>query len=86
MESKNESFDECDLDDLGKDDHKKKSKDKKDIVDELFGDDKDKDDPKLRKKCKIKDEFDELYEQSLGDGEDIYASGDFATYDDGVPK
>ena len=62
----------------------KKSRKKKDIVDELFGDE-DEEEEKKAKKCKPKDEFDELYEQGQGNPEeDIYATEDFERYNDGV--
>jgi len=61
----------------------KKVKKKKDLLDELFGDEDEEEEKKV-KKCKPKDEFDELYEQSKGTDEDIYATDDFERYDDGV--
>ena len=70
-----EEEDEEELDEEGK---KKK---KKDVIEELFGEEEE----DAKKKRKRKDEFDELYDQSTGSGEDIYATEEFERYDDGVP-
>ncbi len=61
----------------------KEEDEEKDLVDELFGDE-DEEKKKKLKECKPKDEFDELYEQSKGTDEDIYATEDFERFDDGV--
>lgn len=63
-------------------DEEEKKPEKKDIVDEIFGDE---DEEAEKKKKKKKDELDEIYEKSLGNSEeDIYATEEFERYDDGV--
>jgi hypothetical protein len=75
-----DSQDKRDMDDPEGEEEEPK---KEDVVKELFSEEEE-EEPKHKKKGKKKDEFDELFEQSQGNGEDIYATEDFDRYDPGV--